>query len=272
MIELVVVSSVVGGFILALVGYYISRLGLSTVTFSAAHAALAGLALSTILNMDSYILPIILTLSLGLVLGVALTRVSSEVMNNLSMMFFTFFNSITLLAIYLSNAVVLATTRVGGLLWGSPLAVTIDRFTYMVILTGIFITYFILFKSKLDAIVFDKKLAEAEGINTKLHSTVVIVFMCFAIVLMLEVVGGFLVFSLIYVPYIASVIMTSRADLQLVISCLFGMILTPIGVFLSFLYDIPIGSAIALTISLTTIATYVIKSSIRYFRNLRGLS
>jgi len=152
----------------------------------------------------------------------------------------------------------------------SPLAVTIDRFTYMVVLTGIFITYLILFKSKLDAIVSDKKLAE--DINTKLHSTVIMVFTCFAKVLMLEVVGGFLVFSLIYVPYIASVIMTSRADLQLVISCLFGMILTPVGVFLSFLYDIPIGSAIALTISLTTIATYVIKSSIRYFRNLRGLS
>jgi ABC-type Mn2+/Zn2+ transport system permease subunit len=142
----------------------------------------------------------------------------------------------------------------------------------MVVPTGIFLTYLILFKSKLDAIVSDKKLAEAEGINTKLHSTVIMVFTCFAKVLMLEVVGGFLVFSLIYVPYIASVIMTSRADLELVISCLFGMILTPVDVFLSFLYDIPIGSAIALTISLTTIATYVIKSSIRYFRNLRGLS
>ena len=152
----------------------------------------------------------------------------------------------------------------------SPLTVTIDRFTYIVVPTGIFLTYLILFKSKLDAIVSDKKLAE--DINTKLHSTVIMVFTCFAKVLMLEVVGGFLVFSLIYVPYIASVIMTSRADLQLVISCLFGMILTPVGVFLSFLYDIPIGSAIALTISLTTIATYVIRSSIRYFRNLRGLS
>jgi ABC-type Mn2+/Zn2+ transport system permease subunit len=83
----------------------------------------------------------------------------------------------------------------------SPLAVTIDRFTYMVVLTGIFITYLILFKSKLDAIVSDKKLAE--DINTKLHSTVIMVFTCFAKVLMLEVVGGFLVFSLIYVPYIA---------------------------------------------------------------------
>jgi len=271
-IELVIASSVVGGFILALIGYYISRLGLSTVTFSATHAALAGLAISAILNINSYILPILLTLSLGLVLGTALTRVSTEVMNNLSMMLFTLFNSTALIAIYLSNTVVLATTRVGGLLWGSPLAITVDRFTYMVVLTGIFITYLILFKSRLDAIVFDKRLAEAEGINTKLHSTVVIIFMCFAVVLMLEVVGGFLVFSLIYIPYIASVIITSRADLQLIISNVFGATLTPIGVILSLLYDIPIGSTIALTISSATITTYIIKNSIRYFRNLRSLS
>jgi ABC-type Mn2+/Zn2+ transport system permease subunit len=92
----------------------------------------------------------------------------------------------------------------------SPLTVTIDRFTYIVVPTGIFLTYLILFKSKLDAIVSDKKLAEAEGINTKLHSTVIMVFTCFAKVLMLEVVGGFLVFSLIYVPYIA---FTTRQDL-----------------------------------------------------------
>ena len=270
MFEEVFISLVIGGFILALLGYYISRLGLSTIAFSAAHAALAGTAISTIiLNSDPYTLPAIFTLCLGLVLSLVLPRTSIEVLNNLSMMLFSLFNSVALIAIYLGNVVVLSTTRIGGLLWGSPLAVTIDRFIYIIVLTSIFTTYLILFKPKLDAIVFDKKLAEAEGINVQYYSIAIITFMCIALVLMLEVVGGFLVFSLIYVPYIVSVVVTSRADLQLVIAGLFGAITAPLGAFLSLVLDTPIGSTIALTISLSAITIYIVKKVVVCFKNLR---
>jgi ABC-type Mn2+/Zn2+ transport system permease subunit len=259
MLEIVFISLVIGGLMLALLGYYISKLGLSTIAFSTAHAALAGAVISSILNSDPYTLPAILTLFLGLILGVILPRTSIEVLNNLSMMFFSLFNSIALIAIYLSNVVVLSTTRVGGLLWGSPLAVTIDRFVYIMILTCVFITYLMLTRSKLDAIVFDKKLAEAEGINVQFYSIVIITFMCIALVLMLEVIGGFLVFSLLYVPYIVSIIVTSRADIQLVIAGLFSAIITPLGAFLSLILDTPIGSTIALIVSLSAIIIYITK-------------
>jgi len=269
MFELVFTSLVIGGLMLALLGYYISRLGLSTIAFSAAHAALAGAAISSILNRDPYTLPAIFTLCLGLVLGVVLPKTSIEVLNNLSMMLFSLFNSIALIAIYLGNVFVLSTTRVGGLLWGSPLAITMDRFIYITVLTGVFITYLMLYKSKLDAIVFDKKLAEAEGINVQFYSIVIITFMCIALVLMLEVIGGFLVFSLIYVPYIVSVMMTSRADLQVIIAGLFGAITAPSGAFLSLILDTPIGSTIALTISLSAITIYIVKKIVVHFRSLR---
>jgi len=266
LIELVLISLVVGGLLIALIGYYISRLGLSTIAFSAAHAALAGVAFSSILNSDPYTLPSILTLCLGLVLGIALPKTSAETINNLSMMLFSIFSSTALMAIYFGNVVVLSTSRVGGLLWGSPLAITVDRFICITILIGALLVYLMLFKSKLDAIVFDKKLAEAEGINVQTHSIIVITFMCIALVLMLEVVGGFLVFSLIYVPYIVSVIITPKADLQLIIAGLFGAILPPLGAYLSMLFDTPIGSTIALTISLSAIAIYIIMKSLQYFQ------
>jgi ABC-type Mn2+/Zn2+ transport system permease subunit len=259
MLELVYLSSAIGGLLLALVGYYISRLHLSTIAFSAAHAALAGAAISAILGSDPYVIPATLTLCLGLVLGMALPKANAEVMNNLSMMMFSMFNSVALIGIYLSNTVVLSTTRVGGLLWGSPLAITADRFIGITVLTGAFLIYLMLFKPKLDAVVFDKKLAESEGINVQAHSIAIITFTCIALVLMLEMVGGFLVFSLIYVPCIVSVVATSRADLQLVISGLFGAIVTPLGAYFSLLLDTPIGSTIALTISLLAIAIYLAK-------------
>jgi ABC-type Mn2+/Zn2+ transport system permease subunit len=269
MIELICASLAIGGLILALTGHYISKLGLSTIAFSAAHAALAGAAISSVLGSDPYTLPALFTLSLGLVLGVALPKASGEVMNNLSMMMFSLFNSIALIAIYLSNVVVLSTTRVGGLLWGSPLAITIDRFACITALFGAFLVYLMFFKSKLDAIVFDKRLAEAEGINIQAHSTAVITFMCVALVLMLEVVGGFLVFSLLYVPYIASVTVTSRADVQLMIAGLFGAIVAPLGANLSLALDTPIGSTIALTVSLLAMAIYAVKRSVERLLSFR---
>jgi len=266
-IEVIIISSIIGSLMLALIGYYVSRLGLSTVAFSAAHAALAGAAISSILNSDPYTLPTVFTLCLGLILGLALPRTSSLVLNNISMMMFSFFNSIALLAIYVSNISVLSTTRIGGLLWGSLLAVTVDRFMYITVLAGVFLSFLILYKPKLDAIVFDKKLAEAEGINTQFISMVIITFMCIAVVLMLEVVGGFLVFSLIYVPYIVSLILSQKADLQLVITGLFGITITPLGAYLSLVLDTPIGSTIALTISISAIVIYIVKKSIELTRN-----
>jgi ABC-type Mn2+/Zn2+ transport systems, permease components len=115
--------------------------------------------------------------------------------------------------------------------------------------------------------VFDKKLAEAEGINTQFFSMLIITFMCIAVVLMLEVVGGFLVFSLIYIPYIVSLILSQRADLQLMITGLFGIIITPLGAYLSLVLDTPIGSTIALTISISAIVIYIVKKSTDLTRN-----
>jgi iron/zinc/copper transport system permease protein len=267
-LELVFFSLVVGGFMLSAIGYYISRLGLSTITFSAAHAALAGAAISTILNSNPYALPAAFTLCLGLVLGLLTPRVSTAIINSVSMMLFSLFNSIALIGIYLSNAVVLSTARVGGLLWGSPLAITVDRFMYIVALTTAFLIYLLLYKHKLDAIVFDKKLAEAEGINVQLHTSAIIIFMCIALVLMLEIVGGFLVFALVYIPYITAVATTTRADLQLLIASIFGILTAPLGAYLSLLLDLPIGSTIALTASLSATAIYAIEKAIEKLRAL----
>jgi ABC-type Mn2+/Zn2+ transport system permease subunit len=93
--------------------------------------------------------------------------------------------------------------------------------------------------------------------------------MCVALVLMLEVVGGFLVFSLLYVPYIASVTVTSRADAQLMIAGLFGAIVAPLGANLSLALDTPIGSTIALTVSLLAMAIYAVKRSVERLLSFR---
>ena len=251
---IVFASAVISGVMLSTIGFYISRLGLSTITFCVAHAALAGAAIASLLSLDPYTLSLALSIAVGVALGSSANRMCDKDLNNLSMALFSLFNSLALLSIYFSNTTVLATTRIGGLLWGSLLAVDTKRFIALLTLLTMFTVYQLLFKSQLDTIIFDKRLAEAEGVNTQLHTTLLLILIGVAITASLEIVGGFLVFSAIYIPTAIASSITPKTSKQLVIAAAAGGVAPAIGTAISIAYDTPVGATIALILSTAAFA------------------
>ncbi len=258
MFEFVIPAIIIGSTILAILGFYASRLNLSTLTFAVAHSALAGAALALILDIDMIILALVFSLITGVILGYSSSKISSETLNNIAMTLFSLYNAIAVLAIYLSNTLVLATTRLSGLLWGSILAVTLDKFIVLVVIAVLLGVYVSSFRHHLDALLFDLKLAEAEGIDVILHSMIIIILMSISIALMLKIVGGFLVFTLVYAPILAATCIASRANIQLLISAVISSISGLSGIGLSFIYDLPVGASIALAASIITVASVII--------------
>jgi len=256
--EFVIPAIIIGSTILAILGFYASRLNLSTLTFAVAHSALAGAALALILDIDMIILALVFSLITGVILGYSSSKISSETLNNIAMTLFSLYNAIAVLAIYLSNTLVLATTRLSGLLWGSILAVTLDKFIVLVVIAVLLGVYVSSFRHHLDALLFDLKLAEAEGIDVILHSMIIIILMSISIALMLKIVGGFLVFTLVYAPILAATCIASRANIQLLISAVISSISGLSGIGLSFIYDLPVGASIALAASIITVASVII--------------
>ncbi len=245
-----VISSVVGACLCGLLGFYVSRLGLSTLAFTVAHAALAGAATALMLGLDMTYLAMLFSMVTAVMLGLLYSRLP-HAMDSVCMVLFSFFNAVALLAIYYSNAVVLATASVSAVLWGSVLAVTKEKLIVLVGIATIFTLYLVAYRKHMDAILFDKRIAEAEGMNVTFHITALLVLASLSLSMMLRIVGGFLVFTLLYVPTALTTSLQLSVRGQYVAIPAFATLSALAGLGVSFALDLPVGVSITLSTVVT---------------------
>lgn len=243
--ETAIMSAILGGGSCGILGYYVQRFGITTLSFSIAHAALAGAAIGMVLGVDMVYSAMICASAYAIIMGFLMGRIEYA-KELISMAFFAFFNALAIFMIYISNTLVLATSSIAVILWGSVLAVTLQKIAIFIVLLIIFIFYVIAFKPQIDAILFDKKLAEAEGVNIHLHTMVMLIFVSIAIALTLKITGGFLVFSLLYNPVASSFQISRKASLQQIISPTIGVLSALLGLAISYILDWPVGATIAI--------------------------
>ncbi|RLI02187.1 hypothetical protein DRO30_03025 [Candidatus Bathyarchaeota archaeon] len=237
-----IVSAVLSSALIASVGYYAEKFKITTLSFCVAHAALAGAAIGLVFRVDPTYSGMILAVSSAIALGIILPRIYLKDVLILSL--FSFFSAVALVAIYFSNTTVLATTTLSMVLWGSILAVDIRKLIMILAILVTFAIYLRTFKSQIDSIIFDKELAEAEGIDVYFHTLALLAFMGLAIALALRITGGFLIFALLYIPVSASLLIAETARNQLIVAITFGCISAVVGFVVSYTLDLPIGSSI----------------------------
>ncbi len=254
----IILAAFLSGGFCGLIGYYIQRFHIVTLSFSIAHAALAGASLALILGLDIIYVALIFSLLFSIAIGLFYSRIKYG-WELISMIFFSIFNSIALLMLYISNIYVLSTASLSVVLWGSLLAVTPSK---LILLSGVivlFIIYLSIYRSQIDAIIFDRKIADAEGINVSLHILILLSFTGVAIAFTLKITGGFLVFSLLYNPVASAIQISKNARNQLLMSIFYGSISSLIGLALSYYFDLPVGATIALFSSLILLISYLFR-------------
>lgn len=253
-----IVASLVAGSLCGLLGYYVNELKLTTLSFSIAHAALFGATIGMVFGVDMAFTATSLAIAYALTMGLLLPRVS-RYGDVLSMAFFSLFNALALFMIYLSQTVVLATVQVGGVLWGSLLAITPLRATLLIIALSAFTAYALLAKDQLDSMLFSLKLAEAEGVNVYVHTVLILLFVGTATALTLTVTGGFLVFSLLYNPVITAAQLSIKANVRRVLTPVIGASSATVGLIVSYYLDLPVGATIALTSVIILTASTIVR-------------
>jgi ABC-type Mn2+/Zn2+ transport system permease subunit len=99
---------------------------------------------------------------------------------------------------------------------------------------------------ELFAIMFNRKLAEADGINTKPYIYLIIFLAGIVITFSLKLVGGLLIYALLFNP--ASTVLQFSENMRKVVvaSPLIGMVTTVTGLFVSLFFDLPVGSCIVI--------------------------
>ncbi len=241
-----IIGCAVGGAVTSILGLILARLRLATLTFVTAHAALAGASIAMVLDLDVYTMALMFSLVVSLVLGSILSRIE-RYCEHIAMTFFSVCNAIALLAIYYCNKYVLATTVLSSILWGSVLAITTDKMILLIAIGVMLCIYLTAFSKQLNAIMFDRRLAEAEGINIEMHTTILIALLSLCIAVMLRIVGGFLIFSLTYIAPVTAMYIAFSSHRQLIAAGIIGGSAPCLGLGISYWFDLPVGVSITLT-------------------------
>ncbi|MCD6458345.1 MAG: metal ABC transporter permease [Thermoproteales archaeon] len=264
-----ILASMITGSLCGVAGVFVAKLRLSTLTFAVAHAALCGAALGLFLETDPVITAVVLAVATSLVLG-PLIDVTGIPSDTLAMVLFSVYNALTFIFIFFSPGPALAAEKVGGILWGSVLAVTKTYLIALFALLYVYLFSLLILWSRFQSILFDRRLAEAEGVNTKPYVYLLMLLTGIVISIALRIVGGFLVFSLLYIPAACGFTACNFKKITLV-SALIGGLAGSLGVVTSFAFNFPVGTCIVITAALI-FTVVVVCSNIKKKKLFREIS
>lgn len=150
-----------------------------------------------------------------------------------------------------------------GFLFGSILTVGRSEVLGCVILLAALLLFLLFFYRDLLAASFDEAFARTRGIAVKRLNTTLIIFTSLAIVLAFKVVGIFLISALIILPPVSALMLARTFKQVLLLACGLGLSSVWVGVYLSFLFNIPSGATIILVNLIWLVLAFFI-SQIRY--------
>ncbi|MCD6591571.1 MAG: metal ABC transporter permease [Thaumarchaeota archaeon] len=271
--SILLINSLIGGLLAGglcgSIGMICNRLNLSTIAFATAHAALAGSALALALGLDITSTAMVFALITAIILGPLADRFGIS-LDLMAMTLFSAYNALAFIFIVLAPGSALMTESVGQLLWGSILAIRPSYLAFLSAATIFSIIFLTAFWGRINSILFDSKLAEAEGVNVSLYKYVILTLVGSIIALTLRITGGFLVFSLLYLPAAASIQLHNNMKNLVISSWILGSISAAGGLGLSFIADLPAGSCITIAAILFFLGS-IAYSRLRILLGGRGL-
>lgn len=243
-----ILGAVLAGFACSAMGNFVVRMNLSSIGYCMSHAAFAGAAFGILITVDPMLTAVLFSIIAALILGPLAEKARLE--NNVVIGFmFSFMIALAFIFLYVKPGEA-ATGKALGILWGSLFSVGYNDVILLGVLSFIILVFITVFYKELLAVMFNRKMAESVGINTRFFYFAVLFFTGFAVALSLKIVGGLLVFALIINPTSTSYQFFYDFKKIMVFSPLFGILSCLVGFYFSWFYDMPIGASIVIVSSL----------------------
>jgi len=133
-----------------------------------------------------------------------------------------------------------------GYLFGSILTVSFPEAMLCAVLLGMVLICLLSFYRYLVSACFDAPFAHTRGVPVETVNTVLVMITSVAVVLAFKVVGIFLISALLIIPPVAALLISRTFKQVLWLASLFGAVSVWVGVWISFVCNIPSGAAIIL--------------------------
>lgn len=146
-------------------------------------------------------------------------------------------------------------------LFGSILTVPMSDIIIMLVLDIIIIVTVLILYKELHALSFDEEFSMIVGVPTKILYLILLCLIALSIIVLIRVVGIILVIALLTIPATIAKQFTNNLKKLIALSIINAVVLTVIGLWLSYVFDLPSGA----TIVLLLVFVFMISTGIRKF-------
>ncbi|HAR3958739.1 TPA: metal ABC transporter permease [Staphylococcus aureus] len=252
------ITSIIVGIVCGTVGSLIVLRGLSLMGDAMSHAVLPGVALSFLFGIPMFVGALITGMIASIFIGY-ITSSSKTKPDAAIGISFTAFLASGIIIISLINT----TTDLYHILFGNLLAITNSAFLTTIVIGSIVLILIIIFYRPLMISTFDPTFSRMSGLNTTLLHYFVMLLLSLVTVASIQTVGIILVVALLITPASTAFLISKKLYPMMIIASLISVISSIVGLYYSYIYNIPSGA----TIVLCTFVIYIITLFFTKFTN-----
>lgn len=252
------ITSIIVGIVCGTVGSLIVLRGLSLMGDAMSHAVLPGVALSFLFGIPMFVGALITGMIASIFIGY-ITSSSKTKPDAAIGISFTAFLASGIIIISLINT----TTDLYHILFGNLLAITNSAFLTTIVIGSIVLILIIIFYRPLMISTFDPTFSRMSGLNTTLLHYFVMLLLSLVTVASIQTVGIILVVALLITPASTAFLISKKLYSMMIIASLISVISSIVGLYYSYIYNIPSGA----TIVFCTFVIYIITLFFTKFTN-----
>ncbi len=243
----IILSAVLAGFALSLIGTFVVHMKITSVGFTMSHTAFAGAALGLLLaSYGSPIDPVhvasLFTILIALIIGPMSNKTKLDSNIVLGILFSLM---IALGFIFISQMPEGVTGRSAmNIIWGSLFGLNQQEMIVLIVLNIVVIVILILFFKEFMSIMLNEKVAQAAGIPVAFFKFLILLATAIAVSFSINIIGAFLVYAMIVNPSSTAHQYIYDTKKLFIVSPIIGVLTILGGIVLSLAVDFPISSSI----------------------------
>ena len=216
------------------------------------HAVLPGVALSFLFNIPMFVGALVTGMLASLFIGFISDRSKTKQDAAIGISF-TAFLAVGVIIISLINS----TTNLYHILFGNLLAITKTAYWSTIIVSVIVLLLIIISYRPLMISTFDPTFSRMSGLNTTFIHYFVMLLLSLVTVASIQTVGIILVVALLITPASSAFLITKKLWSMMIVASLFSVISAIVGMYFSYIYNIPSGATIVLCAFAIYIGTFI---------------
>ncbi|HAR6610351.1 TPA: metal ABC transporter permease [Staphylococcus pseudintermedius] len=234
-------TAILVGVVCGVVGCLIILRGLSLMGDAMSHAVLPGVALSFLMNIPMFIGAMVTGMLSSIMIGY-ISEASKTKKDAAIGITFTTFLALGIVLI----SVIHSATDLYHILFGNILAITQSAFHTTLAVSIVVLALILILYRPLKMSTFDPIFSRMSGLNTTMIHYFVMLLLALVIVASVQTVGVILVVALLITPASTAFLFTKKLSTMMIVSSIFSVISSTLGIYMSFKLNLPSGAVIVL--------------------------